>query len=45
MKVLTKFVKVEMIRDVPLEYIVDLMDKYEDKNKQLDRIKSIGEGE
>lgn len=35
MSEIEKFVKVEMIRDVPLEDIVDLMDKYEKENAEL----------
>lgn len=35
MSELEKFVKVEMIRDVPLESIVDLMDKLEAEVREL----------
>jgi hypothetical protein len=34
---LEKFVKVEMIRDVPLEQIVDLMDKLEKENAEFEK--------
>ena len=35
MSTLDKWVKVEMIKDVPPEDIVDLMDKYHKENKEL----------
>ena len=40
MSELEKFVKVEMIKDVPLEYTVDLMDKLEKENAELKKKKA-----